>query len=192
MIYEAIITTVNSEGEIHLTPMGYTPEEGGLVLAPFLPSATEHNLRHGGQAVVNLTDDVRIFAGCLTGRREWPLLPAICVRPQRLEAALATLEVEVERIDEDDTRPRFHCRIVHRENLLPFSGFNRAQGAVIEAAILISRLPMLPPEKVDREIEYLTIAVDKTAGDRERVAWEWLMQRLREYRNTDATEVDGA
>ncbi|RME35974.1 MAG: DUF447 family protein [Gammaproteobacteria bacterium] len=192
MIYEAIITTESPEGETHITPMGYTPREEGLMLAPFLPSTTERNLREGGQAVVNLTDDVRIFSGCLTGRREWPLLPAVCVRPRRLEAALATLEVEVVRIEEDPVRPRFHCRIMHRENLLPFPGFNRAQGAVIEAAILISRLPMLPPEKVDREIEYLTIAVEKTAGERERVAWEWLMQRLREYRNTDATEVDGA
>ena len=46
----------------------------------------------------------------------------------------------------------------------PLSGFNRAQAAVIEAAILASRLRMLPRKKVEREIAYLQIAVNKTAS----------------------------
>jgi hypothetical protein len=64
----------------------------------------------------------------------------------------------------------------------PFRGFNRAQAAVVEAAILVSRLHMLPADKIDREIEYLKIAIDKTAGPREREAWEWLMERVSVHR----------
>ena len=75
-------------------------------------------------------------------------------------------------------RPRFLCRVVHEEIHGPFHGFNRAQAAVVEAAILVSRLRMLPREKVDGEIAYLRTAVEKTAGPREREAWEWLMERL--------------
>jgi uncharacterized protein len=60
----------------------------------------------------------------------------------------------------------------------PFLGFNRAQAAVIEAAILVSRLDMLPREKVEQEIAYLEIAIAKTAGDAEREAWGWLMERV--------------
>jgi hypothetical protein len=37
------------------------------------------NLRHTPFAGVNLTDDVRVFAGCLTGRRDWPLTSTIDV-----------------------------------------------------------------------------------------------------------------
>ena len=39
---------------------------------------------------------------------------------------------------------------------------------MIEPAILVSRLDMLPRGKIDREIAYLAIAIEKTAGPRER------------------------
>ncbi|HEY5065532.1 MAG TPA: hypothetical protein VIJ04_12015 [Xanthobacteraceae bacterium] len=41
----------------------------------------------------------------------------------------------------------------------PLKGFNRAQAAVIEAAILVSRLRLLLREKIEREMHYLEIAV---------------------------------
>ena len=62
----------------------------------------------------------------------------------------------------------------------PFRGFNRAQSAVVEAAILVSRLHMLSPEKIRSELTYLTIAIDKTAGAREIEAWGWLLTKIRE------------
>ncbi len=52
----------------------------------------------------------------------------------------------------------------------------------MEAAILVSRLHMLPAEKIDSEIEYLKIAIDKTAGDEELEAWGWLMERIKIFR----------
>ena len=64
----------------------------------------------------------------------------------------------------------------------PFHGYNRAQSAVIELAILVSRLHMLPEEKIDDEIEYLMIGVEKTAGEREETAWNWLMERVTDFR----------
>ena len=65
----------------------------------------------------------------------------------------------------------------------PFRGFNRAQAAVVEAAILVSRLHMLPAEKIDREMAYLAIAIDKTAGPAEREAWSWLVERIEQFRS---------
>jgi uncharacterized protein len=38
----------------------------------------------------------------------------------------------------------------------------------------VSRLHLLPRDKIEREIAYLEIAVSKTAGEREREAWGWL------------------
>jgi hypothetical protein len=68
--------------------------------------------------------------------------------------------------------------VVHEAAHAPAPGFNRAQAAVIEAAILTSRLHMLPPEKIRAELAYLTIAISKTAGAREQEAWDWLMARI--------------
>jgi len=181
MIRETVVTTVSAEGCVHIAPIGLIEEPGGWIIAPFHPSQTLDNLRTVGQAVANYTDDVRIFAGCLTGRRDWPCRPSVRVAPPRLAAALAHAEMEVIVVDEDAQRPRFHCRVVHRATHAPFQGFNRAQAAVVEAAILVSRLFMLPRDKVEREIAYLEIAVTKTAGPAERQAWDWLMQAVAQY-----------
>ncbi|MBN9509337.1 MAG: DUF447 family protein [Alphaproteobacteria bacterium] len=175
MIRETIVTTVSGAGVVHIAPFGLTEAPGGWVIAPFVPSTTLENLRAVPALVANYTEDVRIFAGCLTGRREWPCVASARVAPPRLAAALAHAEMAVVAVDESAERPRFHLRVVHRATWAPFAGFNRAQAAVVEAAILVSRLTMLPREKVEREIAYLQIAVDKTAGAAEREAWDWLM-----------------
>jgi hypothetical protein len=70
------------------------------------------------------------------------------------------------------------ARVVAHE---PATGFNRAQAAVVELAILSTRLSILPREKVAREAEYLAIAIEKTAGPREREAWGWLMEKVRAF-----------
>jgi hypothetical protein len=41
---------------------------------------------------------------------------------------------------------------------------------------------MLPAEKIDEEIRYLTIAISKTAGERELEAWGWLMEKIENFR----------
>ena len=182
MIHETVVTTLGADGAPYVASMGVRREGGLYLLAPFRPSTTLDNLRRSGQAVVNYTDDVRIFAGCLTGRRQWPTVPAGTVRGVRLGAALAHVEVEVAGWEDDELRPRIRCRALARETHAAFQGFNRAQAAVIEAAILVSRLHMLPAEKIDREMDYLRIAVEKTAGPREREAWQWLVDRIAGYR----------
>jgi hypothetical protein len=103
----------------------------------------------------------------------------------RLTAALAHSEVVLERAEEDMQRPRLHCRELIRTTHAPFRGFNRAQAAVIEGAILVSRLDMLPREKIDSELEYLSIAIGKTAGPRELEAWGWLIERIAQFRAQD-------
>jgi uncharacterized protein len=182
MIREVIVSTRCADGRLHAAPMGMREHDGLILLAPFRPSTTLENLARERQAVVNLTDDVRVFAGSLTGRRDWPMHPARSVSGGVLVQALSHIELKVERLEEDPLRPRFHCRAVHEETHAPFRGFNRAQAAVIEAAVLVSRLHLLPAEKIDREVEYLRIAIDKTAGPREHEAWEWLMARIAQFR----------
>src|SRR5262245_20316423 len=179
MIRETIITTIGADGRAHLAPLGIIADGEGWIIAPFHPSTTLTNLRVTPFAVANHTDDVRVFAGCLTGRQTWPTCAADRVPVPRLAGALAHEELAVIKVEDDTTRPRFHCRVAHRAMHAPFTGFNRAQAAVIEAAILVSRLHLLPREKIDSEIAYLAIAVEKTAGGTEKEAWGWLMEKLR-------------
>jgi hypothetical protein len=182
MIRETIVTTRSQDGIVHIAPIGLIQHGEFWVIAPFRPSTTLDNLRENPHAVANFTDDVLIFAGCLTGRRDWPTRPATKVPGAVLEASLAHAELAVEAVAEDELRPRFRCRVVHLETHEPFQGFNRAQAAVIETAILVSRLHLLPWDKIERELAYLEIAVTKTAGPRERQAWDWLMARIDEHR----------
>jgi hypothetical protein len=74
----------------------------------------------------------------------------------------------------------------------PFRGFNRAQAAVIEGAVLVSRLHLLPAEKIDTEMQYLQIAIDKTAGPDELQAWEWLQEAVGQHRRSISASPPGA
>lgn len=184
MIQETIVTTLSVAGIAHIAPMGVHVEGEHLVILPFKPSVTLENIRGSGNAVINYCDDVRVFAGCLTGRREWPLRPAERLDGVYLADTLAHTELALERIEDDELRPKLICRAVHRVNHRPFQGFNRAQFAVLEAAILLSRLDRLPWEKIQSELDYLRIGLDKTAGEREREAWSWLMAAVDQHRSS--------
>ncbi len=187
-IREVIVTTVNARGDPHLAPLGMIAEGERWILAPFHPSTTLENLRQAPFAVANLTDDVRVFAGCLTGRRDWPLSPAKVVAAPRLKSTLAHLELVVTDIREDALRPRFVCRVAHHASHAPFQGFNRAQAAVIEAAVLISRLHMLPRLEIEAELARLEIVVAKTASASEAEAWSWLRDKAAQVFATQVGE----
>ena len=182
MIQEVIVTTQNNSGLAHLAPMGIHSNGDEFIILPFRPSTTLNNLLESKTAVLNYCDDVRVFAGCLTGRRDWPLRAAEKIKGQVLQCALAHTELELLRIEDDPTRPRLFCKAVHTVNHAPFKGFNRAQYSVLEAAILISRLNMLPLAKIESEIDYLRIGFEKTAGDREVEAWGWLMAVIEKFK----------
>ena len=182
MIREVIVTTVDAAGKAHIAPFGLIAAEADWIIAPFRPSTSLANLEQVPYAVANYSDDVRIFAGCLTGRRDWPLVALDNFPVPRLAAALAHAELAVARAEEDPQRPRFVCRVLRQVNHAPFQGLNRAKAAVLELAVLVSRLDFLPRDKIVREIAYLKIAIEKTAGADEAEAWGWLMEKVEAHR----------
>jgi hypothetical protein len=184
MIQETIVTTQSFHAVVHIAPMGvHVVGDGHMLIMPFRPSTTLENILATGCAVLNHTDDVRVFAGCLTGRRLWPLVDAEKVPVPRLADCLSHVELELDRLEEDAVRPRLYCKPIHEANHSPFKGFNRAQLAVLEAAILVSRLHLLPWVKVASELAYLSIGFEKCAGERESEAWGWLMEKVEAHRN---------
>jgi hypothetical protein len=102
-----------------------------------------------------------VFAGSLTARVEWT----------------------------EGAREEFHCRVLRTVSHAPFKGFNRAQAAVIEAAILVSRLRLLPREKIEREMHYLEIAIGKTASADELEAWNWLVDAVTRFYAGGDTQI---
>lgn len=182
LIYEAVITTVSAEAEVHVAPMGVRYAAADIVLMPFRPSTTLRNIEVTRRAVLNLVTDVRVFAGCVTGRKQWPTVPLAGDAGVRLAAALGHVELRLAEVRDDPQRPVLRLERVAQAQHAPFLGMNRAQAAVVEGAVLVSRLHLLPADKIDTEMRYLQIAIDKTAGPAELEAWAWLQQAIEAHR----------
>jgi len=181
MIYETIVISTDQAGNPHIAPFGIRKQDGHILIAPFRPSVSLDNLLSQRTATLNMTDDVRVFAGALTGRRIWPVSKASHIQGFVLDSALSHCELDLVKVMEDDVRPNLFFKVIHEETHAPFTGFNRAQAAVVELAVLVSRLHMLAPEKINAEIAYLEIAIKKTAGPNEFEAWGWLIEAVENH-----------
>jgi hypothetical protein len=174
VILETIVTTLDERGVINFAPMGVEWGEEAIVLKPFLETTTFRNLEQRRSAVVNLTDDVMLFAEGAIGSPQYPSIPATVVQGVVLESACSWRELVVEAVDATPPRSRIDARVVHRGFHREFIGFNRARHAVLEAAILATRTHLLPAEQIREEYARLQVIVDKTAGPREREAMDLL------------------
>jgi hypothetical protein len=179
MIFETIVTSIDAAGNPHVAPFGVRREgDECIVISPYKPSTTLNNILDTSCAVMNNTDDVRVFAGALTGRQPWILIPASRIKGFRLFSCLSHMELRLTEVRDDTIRPQLVMQIIETQNHQPFNGFNRAQAAVIELAVLASRLHLLSREKIQDELQYLHIAIEKTAGEHEKQAWDWLTEKI--------------
>ncbi|RZS52194.1 DUF447 domain-containing protein [Sphaerotilus mobilis] len=188
VIYEVVLTTRSALGALHIAPMGvrYRREAGvdQVVVMPFKPSTTLDNIRARRGAVLNVVTDTRVFAGCVTGRRDWACEPVPANDGLRLACGLRHLALELVDDHDDVQRPVLTLRVTEQVEHAPFLGFNRAQAAVIEGAVLISRLKLLPLARIERELAPLQVAIDKTASACEHEAWGWLLEAVERHRQT--------
>src|SRR6266516_4350396 len=137
--------------------MGVEWGEQEIVIKPFLETTTFKNLRDTEAAVVNLTDDVMLFAQGAIATVQFPAVPATVVRGVVLEAACSWREVEVRSLDATPPRAHVVTTVAHR-------GFRR---------------DLLPAEQIRDEFARLQVIVDKTAGPREREAMALLSDYVR-------------
>jgi len=180
MIVESIVTSVAADGTVNCAPMGVEWGDDRIVLKPFLDTATYRNVSTVRAAVVNLVDDVRVFARAAISNPVYPTVPATVVRGVRLADCCSWREVEVVTLDSTPPRSRIDTAVVHRGVQREFIGFNRARHAVLEAAIYATRLHLLPREWITSEFERLQVIVDKTAGPDEREAMDILAAFVRD------------
>ena len=179
MIVETIVTTVAADGTLNFAPMGVEWGDETIVLKPFLETTTYRNIAASRAAVVNLTDDVRLFARAAISSPQYESGPASVVRGVVLADCCSWRELDVRAIDSTPPRSRIEMAVVHRGTRREFIGFNRAKHAVLEAAIYATRLHLLPRDFIDSEMARLRVIVDKTAGPQELEAMALLTEHIR-------------
>ena len=183
-ILEGVVTTLNDDGAVNISPMGPIVDDAmrHLLLRPYQTSTTYRNLKRDGVGVLHVTDDVELIAhAALGGVEPTPrLLPAQQVHGQVLAGACRWYEFRVTRIDDRAARTEIEAEVVYAGRLRDFFGFNRAMHAVLEAAILATRIDFLPPEEILIALDRLAVPVEKTAGPAESRAFAYVQQYVQE------------
>jgi hypothetical protein len=191
VIVETIVTTRDLQGQVNVAPMGVewepSADDSRIVLKPFLETATYRNVLATRTAVVNLIDDIRVFARAAIANPEYATVPATAIAGVVLVDCCAWRELEVASIDSTPPRSRIETTVVHRGSNRDFIGFNRAGHAVLEAAIYATRVHMLPREFLESELQRLQVIVDKTAGPREFEAMALVSEFIRSAPPTAAS-----
>jgi uncharacterized protein len=189
VIIETIVTTLDTYGVVNIAPMGveWTGGDEPPVLKPFLETVTYRNVVATRAAVVNLIDDVRVFARAAISNPSYTVLPATVVRGVVLDAACSWRELQVQSIDSTPPRSRIDTEIVHHGFRREFIGFNRARHAVLETAIYATRVHMLARDFLESELARLRVIVDKTAGPDEQEAMAMLADYIRSAPALDQT-----
>lgn len=184
MILEGIVTTQDASGAVNVAPMGPIVDEtmSSLRLRPFQTSQTYRNLKSVPSGVFHVVDDVLLLARAAVGLLPptLPTSPAEKVTGVVLKEACRWYEFLVESRDDSKDRAEIVARVVHAGRLRDFFGFNRAKHAVLEAAILATRVHFLPRDEILAEFARLKPAVDKTAGPQELEAFALLEQFIRQ------------
>jgi hypothetical protein len=189
LILEGLVTSRSVDGSPHLAPMGPRVDRDitRLVLRPYRTSQTYQNLKRHGEGVFHVTDDVGLIARAAVGQLAEvpPHMPAKSIAGFILSNACRWFAFQVQQLDDSAERTTIECSVVDRGTIRDFFGFNRAKHAVVEAAILATRLGILPAEQIRAEMQRLAIPVNKTAGDQERQAFSFLQQYIDSHLNPE-------
>jgi hypothetical protein len=105
-----------------------------------------------------------------------------------LEGACRYHEFGVVRVDDREERASIVVETLAEGRIRDFLGFNRARHAVVEAAILATRIAFLPRQEILADFEKLAVLVRKTGGPAEEEAFGLLREHVR--RASEPTPVD--
>lgn len=186
MILEGIVTTINPDQTVNVAPMGPVVNDhqfDRFVLRPYQTSTTYRNLKLSGEGVLHVTDDVELFVdAAIHSNNQTPEChPAIEVSGAILKDCCRYFEFRAESIDDQQPRTGIVCRVVSTKELRPFWGFNRAKHAVLEMAILATRIEILDKSDILQHLLLLQPAIEKTAGSQELSAFRKLKVFFRDH-----------
>lgn len=183
MILEGIVTTLNADGTANISPMGPRVDERfeTLLLRPYQTSTTYANLKRSGEGVFHVVDDVLLLAQAAIDQLDPPppTVRATAVAGVILTDACRWYAFRVRSIDDRQPRTEIVADVVDHGRQRDFFGFNRAKHAVLEAAILATRIALLPREEIEAELTRLAVLVEKTGGPQEQKAFALLQSYIR-------------
>ena len=191
MILEGLCTTQNADGSVNLAPMGpvVNSELTRFVFRPFQTSRTFQNLQRHRQGVFHVVDDVLLLAEAALGTPSVAphYRPALKIEGHVLSDACRWYEFTVSAIDASQPRTEVETQLLHVGHLRDSFGFNRAKHAVIEATILATRLHILTQQEIEQQWPWLQSAVDKTGGEQERRALQFVARHIEDYYRVQET-----
>jgi hypothetical protein len=182
MIIETILSSSSEDGRVNFAPIGVhllgdclqLSEVKEVVLMLYPGSNTFSNLKDIPEGVINFTDDVLSFVDTALFSHLLPAVPSHFVRPPRMAAAKTVWEFSVTSFDDSASPARVEGKVLLFKELGGYSGFCRAQGAILEAAITATRLQWIPESKVLESWPLWQEIVAKTGGVRELKAFRKL------------------
>lgn len=171
-ILEGIVTTRSADGTVNISPMGPIVDEqlNVFVFRPYQTSTTYQNLKRTGGGVFHITDDVMLFAQAAIGTPD----PTPKLEDLILADACRWFQFEIRSLDDSQERTHIVAETIERGNQREFLGFNRAKHAVLEAAILATRVHLLPASEILAELARLESPIKKTASNAEQQAYDYL------------------
>ncbi|QDU30445.1 hypothetical protein ETAA8_55850 [Anatilimnocola aggregata] len=182
LIVEGLVLTTAADGSPHLAPMGPQVDRQfqSFTLRPFCTSQTFANFERTRTAVFHVTDNVELIARSAIGRMvQLPEYQTIDVSPgYALADCCRWFALRATTADLGPPRATFHCEVIQSQHVRDWFGFNRAKHAVVEAAILATRIGILPAADIRTEMARLESLVQKTAGEQERIGWELLCAHI--------------
>jgi hypothetical protein len=161
----------------NFAPMGLAWGEEEVIVRPFRDTTTYRNLLATNCGVANITDNVLIFVHSALADAQSPHFPARNVRGVVLEDVCYWRELVVNAVGGGGERAEIRCRVVGEGERRHFLGFNRGKNAVIEAAILATRLKFYGEAEVLAALRDYDEIVARTGGEQESAA----MRYLRDY-----------
>lgn len=184
LILEGLVTTNLPDGGPHLAPLGPRVEDDfrRLVFRPFPTAQTWTNLERTGAGVFHVTDDVELLARAALHR--WDVSPELVreasIDGWRLADCCRWYAFRATHVDRTPPRMTVTAQVVAQGRVRDFWGFNRAKHAVVEAAILATRVGILPAAAIRAELARLAPWVEKTGGPAELRAWHLVQAVLSE------------
>ena len=182
VIYESIVSTLNSDSTSNAAPMGITiQDEQHLSLTIFNTSKTLQNLKTTRCAVINFTHDIELFYKTVFKKTnppgsvplEW-FVPSEVVTAKKLRAAEVALEVSVVDFKPlNNEKTIVTCSIKHQTTSLVGTPqlYSRALALTLEALIHATRIEIyLTNSQKQTEIIKLTEQIFDYAQIVERVA----------------------
>ncbi len=178
-ILEGIVTTRNGKGTVNISPMGplVDLQIKHFVFRPYRTSTTYQNLKREGSGVFHVTDDVMLFAQAALGHPD----PLPTLKGLTLTDACRWYAFEIESLDDSQDRTEIVARTVDRGHNRDFFGFNRARHAVIEAAILATRVHLIPAVQIVEDLQRLETPLQKTGSSAELEAFAFLREYIHQH-----------